>query len=137
MVTAFDVAETKQYTLKDDKENPTVWTIGRIDHRLWSELQDTHQHLEVNDLGANAKGSVKFDASKRADDFVRFGLKGWENFTDKAGKVVTFETSSVGTPVGPRQGLTDRLLTAIRPFIGELSSEIERFNGVTKEEEKN
>ena len=34
-VVAFDVAETKQYTLKADKENPTVWTIGRIDHRLW------------------------------------------------------------------------------------------------------
>lgn len=136
-VVAFDVAETKQYTLKADKDNPTVWTIGRIDHRLWSHLQDAHSHLEVNDLGAEAKGSVKFDANKRADDFVRFGLKGWENFADKSGSPLSFESQSIGTPVGPRHGLNDRLMTTLRPFIGELAAEVERFNSVTREEEKN
>ncbi len=136
-VTVFDVAETKSFTLKGDTENPTVWTIGRIGHRLWSHLQDTHSHLEVNDLGADAKGSVKFDASKRADDFVRFGVKGWSNLLGKDGKEVPFATVSMPTPAGPVQGITDRLLEQIRPYIGELSGEVESFNSPKREEEKN
>ncbi len=136
-VVVFDVAETKSFTLKGDTENPTTWIIGRVGHRLWSHLQDAHSHLEVNDLGAEAKGSVKFDASKRADDFVRFGVKGWSNLLGKDGKEVPFATISTPTPAGPVQGITERLMEQIRPFIGELAGEVESFNSPKREEEKN
>lgn len=136
-VTVFDVAETKTFTLKGDVDNPTIWTIGRIGHRLWSHLQDAHSHLEVNDLGAEAKGSVKFDASKRADDFVRYGVKGWTNLLGKDGKEVPFATVSTGTPAGPVQALPDKLIEYLRPCIGELAGEVESFNSPKREEEKN
>lgn len=136
-VIVFEVAETREYTLKADKEDPTSWTIGRIDHRLWSHLQDKNSRMEVNGLGGEAQGSVKFDLNTRNDDFVRFGLKGWKNLKDKNGNEVPFTTVSHSTAVGNRHGLSDLLLQKIRPFIAELAAEIERFNGMTGEEVKN
>jgi hypothetical protein len=137
-VVAFDVAETEEYTLKADTENPTIWTIGRIDHRLWSTLQDKHSRMEVNRQGeSETQGTVKFDMAARLDDFVRFGVKGWRNFADKNGKEIQFATQSHGTPAGPRPGLTDRLLEQLRPYLTELGGRVEEFNTVKKEEAKN
>ena len=136
-VTVFDVAETREYTLKADTEDPTTWIIGRVDHRLWSSIQDKYQRFALNDLGAEAKGTVSFDLNARNDDFVRFGIKGWRNLKDKQGNDVAFSTESTQTAVGNRQGLADRMLEMIRPFVAELAAEIEAFNGVTRAEQKN
>jgi len=136
-VKVFEVAETKEYTLKADTENPTVWTIGRIGHRLWSALQDKHSRMEVSGIGGEAEGVVRFDVNGRNDDFVRFGVKGWSNLKDKNGNDVSFSTVSTSTSVGNVQGVSDRLLEMIRPFIAELAGEVERFNAVSGDEAKN
>lgn len=136
-VTVFEVAETKEYTLKADRDDPTVWTIGRIDHKLWSNLQDKHSRMEVSGIGGEAEGVVRFDVNGRNDDFVRFGVKGWRNLKAKGGKDIEHSTVSCSTGVGNRQGLSDRSLEMIRPFIAELAGEVERFNAVTGEEAKN
>jgi hypothetical protein len=136
-VKVFEVAETKEYTLKADTIEPTVWTIGRIGHRLWSNLQDKHSRMEVSGIGGEAEGVVRFDVNGRNDDFVRFGVKGWANLKDKNGNDVAFSTVSTSTGVGNVQGVSDRLLEMIRPFIAELAGEVERFNAVSGEEAKN
>jgi hypothetical protein len=137
-VKVFEVAETKEYTLKADTENPTVWTIGRIGHRLWSLLQDKHSRMEVSGIGGEAEGVVRFDVNGRNDDFVRFGVKGWTGLMDKEGKnEIPFTTVSHSTAAGNVHGISDRSLEMIRPFIAELAGEVERFNAVTGDEAKN
>lgn len=135
-VTVFEVTETKEYTLKADREDPTVWIIGRIDHKLWSHLQDKHSRMEVSGIGGEAEGVVRFDVNGRNDDFVRFGVKGWRNLK-KGTTDVEHSTVSCSTAVGNRQGLSDRLLEFLRPFIAELAGEVERFNAASGEETKN
>lgn len=135
-VTVFEVAETKEYTLKADKEDPTVFVIGRIDHKLWSHLQDKHSRMEVSGIGGEAEGVVRFDVNGRNDDFVRFGVKDWRNLKRGANEV-PHSTVSCSTAAGNRPGLSEKLLEMLRPFIAELAGEVERFNAVSGEETKN
>lgn len=136
-IRVFDVSETCEYSLKEDTVDPTVFVIGRIDHKLWAHLQDKNARMEVSGLGAEAEGSVKFDVNARNSDFVRFGLKGWRNLKDKNGNEVEFSTVSCQTGVGNRPGLSDRYLDMFRPFLAELAGQIEQFNAVSGEATKN
>jgi hypothetical protein len=138
MATAFNVAETKEHVLKAEAEaeKPTKWMIGRLPHRLYTHLQDKFAEWSVNNLGADAQGSVKFQTYGRNDEFVRFGVKGWTDFLDGNGNQIPFSTVSIATSVGNYPGLSDRTLEMMRPFIAELSREVAKFNDVEAEEKK-
>ena len=63
MITGLNLDETVDYTLENDKENPTVWKLGVISSYLYSRLTAESQPLE---------GSFRI---------LQIAIKGWENFT--------------------------------------------------------
>lgn len=136
-VKRFDIMATKEVTLKSDTENPTVWIIRRINKPLWQYIQDKYNQWSVNNLGGDAQGTVSFQVWGKNHALVCFGLAGWRNLLDDAGNEVVFSDVSIATEVGNQRGLSDRMLDMIRPYMGELASAIEAFNGVTEEERKN
>ncbi len=140
MVIAFDSSEVRDYSLKEDKgEQKTIFKIGTLDTPLRLYLNDKLAKYRVSDGGSNEQTEVDINVNAMQLEAVRFGLRGWENFKDKAGQDVIFSTVSVAVPkIGNRDGVTDFLLKKLHPdWIAELGREILRQNEISEEVKKN
>ena len=68
MISGINLLEVVDFTLQDDKENPTVWKLGIIPSDILSRVSLMLQNSE-----------------KQADAMfiiVRIGIKGWTNLAD-------------------------------------------------------
>jgi hypothetical protein len=140
MVTAFDVKQTREYSLKSDTgENPTKFLIGVLDSRLSCFLYDKTRVFEVNSNGASSPATqVSIDLMQEKFNIVRFGLKGWSGFKDSSGVEVLFKTKPEDVhKVGIRQSATPECMDMIKPFISELAEQIVLDDTFSKAEEKN
>ena len=68
MISGINLEATVDYTLRADKDNPTVWKLGCIPSSAMGEFAS-----EVS----------KGDYMKQMISLVRRGLKGWDNFDIK------------------------------------------------------
>lgn len=114
MISGIDLSSTEDYTLKKDKENPTVWKLGV---------------LTTSQMANIAAKTAIGDNVNQMIELVRLGLRGWDNF--KIGdKPVEFTQED---------GLIPMYLINIIPFaaIIELGTEILNINKLNPEETKN
>jgi len=124
-----------------DVKDKTVFTLGVLDGPLRAHLDDDAISFAINNRGDDAPSTVKGKGNQLKLLTVRFGIRGWENFRNKKGELITFETVSIpvaGIDGGNRQGLSQAAFKAIDPdWYDELAQEIMRTNTVTEEERKN
>lgn len=137
-VIAFDINAIREYTLKEDEgPDPTVFLIGRIDSVLRSHIMDS-----TAKFSKASQASEQVDASvgvfERFYLLARFGVKGWKGFKDAAGNEIACELVSVPVPgVGNRQGLSERAMNMLQPWLSELAFEVLEDNQLSSAQEKN
>lgn len=117
MITGLDLTATTDFTLKGDKDNPTVWKLGVMPSYLFAKLsgQATDNEIET------------------AFKLLQLSIKGWENFGD-----IKFETEELEMLGDKVQGVPIRLLETIPiSAITELSTQVMKLNQLTEGERKN
>lgn len=137
--TAF--GEIIRYTLKNDKDNPTVWLIGPIDSITKSKILGESLHYDMSDP-RNPKVETDIKPFEQDILIVKICLKGFENFNyvsgAKKGKPVPFKTEQKTCYGGVREMVTNETIKDIpRGAIRELSEFAWAESEVTEEEEKN
>jgi hypothetical protein len=146
MAIAFDVKETREYILEADRKLPpeqqTIFILGTLDSSLAGHINDASIDFQMNDKGPDREANIQWRRAFRQLQLVRFGLKGWSNLFDRQGKEIRFDPkdhtkSYAVSNVGNREGLTDRALDLIKPYIRELAKQINEANWLDEEEEKN
>lgn len=114
MITGIDLKATKDYTLKNDKKNPTVWKIAAISSSIMAEIASV---LSVT------------NPAKRMFLIVKAGLRGWTNFK-VAGQDIGYNAD--------KDGVSPDLMDIIPlPVIIEIGTEILNISNLTLDEEKN
>lgn len=136
MIYAIDINETRDYVCKADEksEKPTVWKVGVIDSITMSKLDkvDVEYNMDTEDT------KIKANLMGRELEFVRHGLKGWQNFCDRSGQEIKPEFITVGRAGGSSQILSDKVLQKIpADVIRELAAEIRKGNVLSENERKN
>ena len=86
-ITAINISDTKTISHPDDKVNPTIWTIGAVDSRIYGKLNDASLVVGVDPSNPDTDADVKLARNGLAFEVVQFGLKGFENFKDQKGDV--------------------------------------------------
>ena len=128
---AFDTSATKDYTLKQDTQDPTIFQVGCLDSALAYHLLD-----EALDFDTQT-GKPKPHIFARRMDMVKFGIKGWKNLKSKTGEEIQPTFQDYPTRVGPRKGLTADSLNHIKPFIDELAEYVTEVNTFTESDQGN
>jgi len=117
------LSETEEfYSTKDTKEPRTKWVVGILDSEVFAAL------------GAYAANPLKM-----MFEIVRFGLKGFENFTDSKGNKVEFDTVSqyIGGPVNYKVVSSNIMKIIPHEVINELGEKILSLSKINEEETKN
>lgn len=138
MITAIDVDAVRDYITKSDralpKEQQTVWKIGVIDSVTMARLDELD--VEFNPDSEEAK--VRANLMGRELDYVRYGLKGWENFKDKSGQEIKPIMNTMSRAGEVFQIISDKTLKRIPPdVIRELALAIKGENKLKAYEIKN
>ena len=137
--TAF--GEIIRYTLKEDKDNPTIWLIGPIDSITKSKILGEAISYDMSDP-KNPKVETDLKPFEQDILVVRMCLKGFENFKYlsgvKKGQPVPFKLEKKVCFGGEREMVADETIKDIpREAIHELSDFAWAESEVTEEEEKN
>ena len=128
MIDPIAVGLTKEYVLKNDTENPTIWIIGSLDSMTAAKIISGAGRVEIKD------GVPVFVASGNLADndflLVKYGLKGWKNFKID-GQEAQFETTKEKMLDREIDVITDKTLSSIPLFaIHELAMEIWGSNNI-------
>jgi len=109
MISGIDLSTVVDFTLKEDKDNPTVWKLGCLPSSVMAKL---------------ASDASKGDYMKQMLDLVKKGVKGWDNCDIKY--------------IVDDSGLTQETLDQIPlNVIIELGTEILKINKLSGDEVKN
>jgi len=117
VISGINLSEIVDYTLPDDKENPTVWKLGVIASGLLAH---------AGSQGAEAPVDVMML-------MLRIGLKGWTNFGDIKFATEKMTLYGMTFDVVP-MALIDRLPLNV---IVALSQKVVEINHLTPAERKN
>lgn len=136
MIDPIAVGQIKEYILKKDKVNPTIWLIGPLDSITKSKIVAGFGKIEMIDgKPMYVQGSI--DVTQNNFTIVRYGLKGFKNWL-LDGKEVEFKTSKEKVFDREIDIVSDDTLKMIPLFaINELASVIWGENEVSEELEKN
>lgn len=123
MITVTCKDYTEEYSLKNDKENPTVFILGMIPSTCMIGLSNIENTEKLNEY---------------IIAIARLGIKGWKNLRDKSGNELEYKSDKSFVLGYQKECLTEDLIN-ILPIrvINELASQIIKLNDLTKEEEKN
>jgi hypothetical protein len=136
MLKAVDFRAVKFYSLKADVGEPkTIFKLGHIDSGVRARILDGAARA-VQDGSAKAEGrNVRLDLlpASLCVEFVRHGLKGWENFPAE------FSTVTIDIPgLGPRSVVSEDALNVLQwDWLVEIASEIMSLNTVEGDDLKN
>ena len=139
---ALDPAATREYTLRADKDDPTVFILGTVDPYLRAAIDDGTTSFSISRGGeADEPADMVISVRRKNLELVKFGVKGWRNFKSRAsGELddVDFESQSYPVPkLGPRSGMSERCLKMLASaWIDELAIEISRDNRLSEEERR-
>lgn len=119
-IKGISLLETKDFISTYDKEEPkTVWKLGVL-------------NSDVFDMVVGQENTFKV-----AGEAVRFGLRGFENFTVD-GQAVKFDTVSRSVGFYNLKVVSDKIMQVIPPEVKyELSAEILKMSKLQEEEIKN
>ena len=139
MFTGINVNETKKITLKcdPDKDNPTYFTVGVLDGSVVSYINDATAAYTADEIQGEPR--LKIDVARRLRLYVKFGLRGIENFKDPvSGSLVAFETETVHIEGKPYPVVKREILDILpQDAIKELAGIILGNTHLSEEEEKN
>ncbi len=116
MISGLDLSATVDYTLKEDKINPTVWKLGVIPSYLFARISEE-------------AGTKQIETIYR---LLQVAIKGWDNFD------VPYETSKEKI-FGRDLEVVPMLLLERIPMkvVTELSLKIMEINQLSEGERKN
>ena len=136
MVDPIAVGQTKEYVLKSDKTNPTIWLIGPLDSITKSKIIGSFGKIEIQDgKPIYVQGNIDFTQNNFL--IVKYGLKGFKNFL-LDGKEVEFKLNKEKVFNQEIEAVSDEVLKMIPLFaINELASVLWGENQVSEELEKN
>lgn len=143
MLKTFDPRAVERYSLPEDLTEPkTFFHLGRIDAPLHAHLIDQSRPIQYGEkAGLPIAKSITVMERTKEVEFVRFGVRGWENLGLVEHETVPFDPEKhiqeTVTPVGMRKGLTDEALTLVGPYISRLADRLEKLNEVSGDVEKN
>lgn len=136
---AINLTRTKEFesTLDDARgtENATKFVLGALDTRLMTSLADKSFETITT---ADGDQVAKANQLTIAYNMVKFGLKGWTNYTDEDGNPVEFKqgTTNVGGKAYPC--VQDDLLARLPlELVMELAAAIQDVNSVSEQDSKN
>lgn len=144
-IKGLSLAEKEAYILKDDPghpdnvgesgEKPTIFYIGNLTQTDRVEIGDITMTPTMSNTGV----SMSMQRMKKTYLTVQRGLKGWENFTDEAGKPIPFEQGTDKDGTGKFRPVVkdDGMLRLSSDVIFELAEAVLVKNGMTKELVKN
>jgi len=136
MIDPISVGQIKEYALKNDKTNPTVWLIGPLDSITKSKIISSFGKVEIQD-GKPVYVQGNIDFTQNNFTIVKYGLKGFRNFL-LDGKEIEFKTNREKVFDREIEVVSEETLKVIPLFaINELASEIWGENQVSEELEKN
>ncbi len=132
--------EQKEYVSpKDpDQNNPTPWTLGTLDLRMRTYIQDETATFEVSSDKSTDRAGVKLRLGERNVLIVRFGLKGWKNLKDAQGQEIPYEQDVIPLDGKSYSVVAKRLIEQF-PYelIEELATAILSLNTLTEQDRKN
>lgn len=116
MISGLDLTQSVDYTLKADKENPTIWKLGVIPSNLFAKIIFEGRGNQIDS----------------AYSLVQAGLRGWENFNIdfKTKKQKFFNEDIDVVPLDVLGKIPLKVIT-------ELSEKIVEINQLTEDETKN
>jgi len=122
MITGINLMETEKFVSKYDKGEPkTVWKIGVLDSEQMVAVEPNDQKI-----------------LKTMTTAVRFGLKGFEKFTDNQGNEIAFKTEKKIYLGKPFDVVADDVMKIIPTHvILELGTRIMQMAELSEEEAKN
>lgn len=92
-IRALDVHSTVVKTFPGDTDGePTKFTIGALDSRVFGKLKDRQISVGVDTNNPDADADVKLAQNEFAFEVAQFGLKGLDNYQDKDGNQMPFRT---------------------------------------------
>lgn len=123
-IRALDLSGTRRFTCKDDKDDPTIFTLGTLSSRDKGAIRDAATSVSIDapdpaDKGKNGKSKVDkinttIERSKINFEACRRGIKGWENFIHPVtNQPVPFETVEREIDGKPRAVVKPELLDII------------------------
>lgn len=136
MIDPISVGQTKEYVLKSDKTNPTIWLIGPLDSIMKSKIIASFGRIEIVDnKPVYVQGNIDFTQNNFI--IVKYGLKGFKNFL-LDGKEVELKINKEKVFDREIEVVSEDTLKMIPLFaINELASTIWGENQVSEELEKN
>jgi len=116
MISGLDLEATVDYTLKDDKDNPTVWKLGIIPGVLFGKIA---KELTEDEIATVYK-------------MLQVSLKGWENYSKP------YETAKEKI-FGREMDVVPLRLVETIPVsaVNELAFKVMEINQLTENERKN
>ena len=138
MVKAVDIDAVRNYVCKEDRalpeEEQTVFKIGVLNSLTMAEISK----MDVEFDPGSKEQKVRANIAGRDLDYVRYGLKGWENFKNAQGDEIKAIFNTISKGGRSAQVLHDNCLEQIPPrIIRELSLVILKENNLSEDEEKN
>ena len=136
MIDPIAFGQTKEYVLKNDKVNPTIWIIGALDSITKAKIVSSFGKVEVKD-GQPVYTQSEIDLSLNNFSIVKYGLKGFRNFK-LDDKEVEFKVNKEKVFGNEIEAVSDEVLKSIPLYvIAELSNAIWGENQVSAELVKN
>lgn len=136
MIDPIAVGQTKEYVLKTDLVNPTIWLIGPLDSITKSKILSSFGKIEIQDnKPIYVQGNIDFAQNNFA--IVKYGLKGFKNFV-LDGKEIEFKTVKEKVFDHEIDAVPDEILKMIPLFaVNELADIIWGENQVSEATIKN
>lgn len=136
MIDPIAIGQTKEYVLKQDTVNPTIWLIGPLDSITKAKIIASFGRVEVKDGKTTyVQGNVDYALNNFL--IVKYGLKGFRNFI-LDGKEVEFKVNKEKVFDREIDAVSDETLSMIPLFvINDLADEIWGENQVSEELAKN
>lgn len=136
MINPIALGDVIEFTLPEDKEDPTIWLIGPVSSILKTKLETSFMDVQF-DGNKLSKVTQKVPMLEQNIKIVQFGLKGFKNFKLN-GREVPCKMEKVkfsGTEV---EIMSEETIAYIpRSIIVSLAQKIWDENQVSQEEEKN
>jgi len=121
-----------------DPENPTIFKLGVVDSLTIAKIEDKLTTFSIDAKNPTGSTDAKISSGMREIELLRAGLKGWDNFFDKNGNPIPFETNTQRSSGKAKEVPTDKTLGRLPTVISkELANVIYNQNKISEEERKN
>jgi hypothetical protein len=135
------IGATRSFQSKTDPakgtEEATTFHLKTLSSRVHMDLRDRATKFVPNPETPDTM-AAEWRPNLIAHDTVRFGLGGWENFTDEDGNDLPFDTVKRVVGNATYECVSDDCMDYLNPeLIRELSDAINAANELSEEEAKN